>query len=287
MGTLVMLLVVGIPTAHDLIFLWLGLGMAAFSRELPRMARDWLPLVGVLLVYDLLRGVADASGASVRVTPQIRIDAALFGRPVPTVWLQEHLWHGGASLRWWDYATWALHLSHFFFTFIALAVIWVWKREAFRRYATMVWVLALAGFATYVSYPAAPPWLAAQQGEMGRANRIIDIVWHHIPIPRAGAVFEHGRGYANNVAAMPSLHVAYAVLFSLYLWRLLPRIFRPLLAVYPFAMSVTLVYSGEHYVVDCLAGGLYAIVVFVAVSAVLNRLENRRPLVIPELVPVE
>jgi len=35
-------------------------------------------------------------------------------------------------------------------------------------------------------------------------------------------------------------------------------------------MAFALVYSGEHYVVDCIAGWLYAIVVFAAVNAVFD-----------------
>jgi hypothetical protein len=35
---------------------------------------------------------------------------------VPVVWLQRHLWHGGAHLRWYDYASFAVYVSHFFLT---------------------------------------------------------------------------------------------------------------------------------------------------------------------------
>jgi membrane-associated phospholipid phosphatase len=79
------------------------------------------------------------------------------------------------------------------------------------------------------------------------------------------------------VAAMPSLHAAFAVLFSLYLWRLVPRFARPALALYPFAMSFALVYSGEHYVVDCIVGAVYAIVTFVAVNWAFDRVEQSVP----------
>ena len=202
------------------------------------------------------------SGVATRETPQIRVEETLFGKPVPTVWLQEHFWHGGNHLHWWDYATWFLHLTHFFATFIALAVIWVFAHDRFSRYATMVCVLALTGFATYVAYPAAPPWMAAQHGNLGESNRMIALVWQHLPFANGGAVFEHGKSYANDVAAMPSLHAAFALLFTLYLWRLVPRYVRPLLALYPLAMALALVYSGEHYVVDCIAGWVYAVAAF-------------------------
>jgi membrane-associated phospholipid phosphatase len=274
-GTVLLVVLWGVPTKHDLIFLWLGAGMAAFSLEVSRVVRDWLPLVGVMFVYDLLRGAADGLVYSTQETPQIRVEQALFGTPVPTVRLQEHFWHGASHLHWWDYAAWSLHLTHFFATFVALAVIWVFARELFSRYAAMVCVLALTGFATYVLYPAAPPWMAAQHGDLGKSNRIVAAVWHGLPISSGGAVFEHGKGYANDVAAIPSLHAAFALLLSLYLWRLVPRVWRPLLALYPVAMSWALVYTGEHYVVDCLLGWLYALASYVAVNWVADRRAER------------
>ena len=97
----------------------------------------------------------------------------------------------------------------------------------------MVCVLSLAGFATYVLFPAVPPWLAARHGSIGSANRTIAIVWHHVPIAHFGSLFEKGQTYANNVAAMPSLHAAFSLLIVLYVWRLVPRWWRPLLALVP------------------------------------------------------
>ena len=275
--TILLLVLWGIPTKHDLLFLWLGLGMAAFTFEASRVVRDWLPLVGVIFVYDLLRGVADGLLLPARETPQIRAEAALFGRPVPTVWLQEHFWHGPNHLHWWDYAAWFLHLTHFFATFIAAALIWVFAREKFSRYATMICVLSLTGFATYVLYPAVPPWMAAQQGNLGQSNRMIGIIWTHVPLADGGAVFEHGTGYANDVAAMPSLHAAFALLLSLYLWQFTPRWLRPVLVLYPLAMALALVYAGEHYAVDCIAGWCYAVVAFVGVNYVFARRAARVP----------
>ena len=70
---------------------------------------------------------------------------------------------------------------------------------------------------------------------------------------------------------MRLLTVAAALLLSLYLWRIVPRWARPVLAVYPVAMAWALVYTGEHYVVDCVAGWVYAVVVFVGVNLVFDR----------------
>jgi membrane-associated phospholipid phosphatase len=60
---------------------------------------------------------------------------------------------------------------------------------------------------------------------------------------------------------MPSLHTGVAPTIALYgVWRLTSR-WRWLLLLYPLAMGTTLVYFGEHYVVDLLAGALLACLV--------------------------
>ncbi len=264
----------GVPTSKDLVIIWFAIGMAAFSitdlrSRVPRFAVEWGPFVAVLFLYDRLRGFADGLIFPARELPQLRLEAALFGKPIPTVWLQTHLWHGANDLQWWDY------LTHFFATLVVAAILWTWAHDKFARFATMVCVLALTGFATYALYPAVPPWLAARHGNVGQSNRLIGIVWQHVPIAHYGSLFEKGQSYANNVAAMPSLHAAYALLVTLYLWRLVPRWTRPLLAAYPAAMAFALVYSGEHYIVDCLAGWIYATASFVAVNLWFERRSRR------------
>ena len=268
-----MVISVGVPTSHDLVFFWFALGIIAFSvtdvkRRTSRLVIEWSPFIAVLFIYDRLRGYADGLLFHAREVPQIKVEAAIFGKPIPTVWLQAHLWHGAGDLRWWDYLTWFIYLTHFFATLVVAAILWRWAHERFVKFATMVCVLSLAGFATYVLFPAVPPWLAARHGSIGSANRTIGIVWHHVPIAHFGSLFEKGQTYANNVAAMPSLHAGYSLLIVLYLWRLVPRWWRPLLALYPPAMAFSLVYTGEHYVVDCVAGWAYAVATFVAVNLV-------------------
>lgn len=276
MATIVLVVGLGVPTSRELVLAWVLTGMIAFSAtnlrlRLPRLVRDWAPFIALLLIYDLLRGIADGLLFPTHEFPQIRLESRLFGSPIPTVWLQTHLWHGAGDLHWWDYLSWFVYLTHFLVTFVAAAALWTFAHDRFRRYVWMVCTLTIAGFATYVIYPAVPPWMAAQHGSIGEANRIVPIVWANVPIGDSNALFEHGIHYANNVAAMPSLHSAYAMLFTLFFWSVLPWWTRPLLALYPVAMGFALVYMGEHYVVDCLAGWVYAGVSFLVVNAILDR----------------
>ena len=291
-GTALLVVLAGVPTSRDGIYIWLGLGMAAFSatdlrRRLPRMVRDWLPLVSILFLYDFLRGFADGLLFRAHEVPQIRLEQAIFGGTIPTVWLQRHLWHGAGHLRWWDYASYIVYVTHFVATPLIAALLWTFAHERFARYASMVCVLAVTGFATYVLYPAVPPWMASEDGAIAPTARTVGTVWRHIPIAHFSSLFENGQHYANNVAAMPSLHAAYALLVTLVLWRLVPIWARVLLAIYPLAMTFALVYSGEHYVIDCIAGWVYAVGVFVAVNWAFARREARLPGLVSEPAMVD
>ena len=120
---------------------------------------------------------------------------------------------------------------------------------------------------------------------IGPTTRTVGVVWRHIPIAHFSSLFENGQHYANNVAAMPSLHAGYALLATLVLWPLVSRPVRVLLALYPLAMTFALVYSGEHYVVDCIAGWAYAFFAYGIVTAVAER-RAARVRRLPELEPV-
>jgi hypothetical protein len=270
----------GLPTSRDALYLWILLGLVAASLtslrgRARRLLLDWLPFGAILFAYDLLRGVADSAFAA-HVLPQLRADELLFGGTVPTVWLQERLWDGAARIDWLDYAAWVVYLTHFFATLVTAAALWLAGSRRFRRYVAAVSALALAGFVTYVLFPAAPPWLASESGHLQPTDRIVRFVSSDVPIDFFGAVWQSGSRYANDVAAVPSLHAAFAMLIALFFWRSAgPRV-RVLLAAYPLAMGFALVYTAEHYVVDVLLGWLYAAGALAAVDAV-ARHRSARP----------
>jgi membrane-associated phospholipid phosphatase len=67
----------------------------------------------------------------------------------------------------------------------------------------------------------------------------------------------------NSVAAMPSLHAGTACLVAFFGISTLRSRLRWLLLLYPVVMTTALVYFGEHYVVDALAGAAVAALVMV------------------------
>jgi PAP2 superfamily len=274
-GVLLSVLIIseGLPLSRGVLFIWVVLGLLAFSLTNVRgwlrgVVLEWLPFVVILSAYDFMRGHADTLLFSAHVRPQLRADEILFLGTVPTVWLQERLWHGSENLRWYDYAACLVYASYFVATYLTAAFLWFLARDLFRRFVAMVSVLAFMGFATYALFPAAPPWLASQSGELDSTTRSVAVIWSEIPVVHVNRLFEEGSQYSNPVAAIPSLHAAYTMLITLFLWRLAPRWGRVLLAAYPLAMAFALVYTAEHYVVDILLGWIYALLAFLTVCRV-------------------
>jgi hypothetical protein len=249
----------GLPTDRVVLLGWVLAGLAVYAvadgvRRLGRLLADWLPLVALLLAYDASRGLADGLGATVHVSEPAAVDRWLGLGSLPTVVLQEH-W----DAAWWQALASLVYGSHFVVTPVVLAVLWLRDRRRWVRYARLVVALSAAGLATYVLYPAAPPWLAARQDVIEPVERLSGTGWAVLGLPRAGALLADSQGQVNQVAAVPSLHTAFAVLTCLALLPVARRIWQRLLLLgYPLVMALVLVWAGEHYVVDTLLGAVYA-----------------------------
>jgi len=276
-GLLAFVVFIGIPTSRPQMFAIVGLGLVASGSgtegNWKRVVVDFVPFWFVLTLYDALR--AQASKLFLPHTlPQIHVDQWLFGGTVPTVALQHALYTPGVA-HVWDYAAFAVYMTHFIVPFVIAGVLWKWNHDRFRRYTALFIGLTFAAYFTYLLYPATPPWLASQDANLAPTAKIIDEMWTHIGISNGASVFSATGHFANPVAAVPSLHSAYPLLIALFFWKSAGR-FRPLLLLYPLAMAFTLVYTGEHYVIDILLGWLYASTIYVGGNRLLDAWERRR-----------
>jgi membrane-associated phospholipid phosphatase len=278
-ATVVLVRTQGLILSRDWLFGWLLLGLLAVSLSDPlRWARgvvvDWLPLMVVLLCYDLSLPVRQRLGIVPHVWPQLDADRLVFGQ-LPTTSLQ-HWLSGAGGAHWYDYVAFAVYLSHFFVTLLVLAVLWRVSHQRFRHYRALVVALATAGFVTYVLFPAVPPWMAAREGYIEPVTRVMAGMWSAVGIAPAKALFENHGEFYNQEAAVPSLHAAYPMLLLLFFWGA-GRWARTGLIAYVLAMAFTLVYSGEHYVADIILGWLYAGAAVAAVSWARRRRAQRGP----------
>jgi hypothetical protein len=266
-------LLIGLPTDPAYAFFWLWAATFAWNSHRPwrshlGFARDWSPVVVLLLLYNLSRGFAD-NNATPHALELAVADRAMWGwatgGQLPTLWLQSHLFDPD-HVHWWDVLVSWIYFSHFVMALIVAVVLWLRDRPSWAAFVRRWVTLSVLGLITYFAYPAAPPWWAGRYGLISEVARLSTRGWRAIGLHGAGNLLNAGQVAANPVAAMPSLHTAFALLVVAFF---LPRVRRrwwPLLLLYPLGMVFTLVYTGEHWVIDALFGWLYVGITFLLVG---------------------
>ncbi|MEX2268647.1 MAG: phosphatase PAP2 family protein [Acidimicrobiia bacterium] len=260
-------------------YMWFWLAVAivlagAYNpHPIAKVIIDWLPVLVILAGYDFVRSFAGELVPRAVIEPQLRFDEIVFGGTAPTVLLQD--WFDVRKRPHpWDYAVFCVYLSHFVMTPCFALYLYLRDRPRFRRFAMVILAVSLAGFVTYFILPAAPPWYASEKGDLEPTIRVVQRVWEALGVSGAADAFAgRNTNVANPVAALPSLHAAWPFLMLLFVWRRAPR-GRWLALAYNAAMIFVLVYGAEHYVSDVLLGWLYAVVIFVIVSRLLDRPSN-------------
>ena len=267
----------GIPFDRRFVALWVIVAFTIHSlgvspREARRTLVRWSPFMAVVVAHELGGAFSDNFGRPTVVHLQLRIDRFLGGGNVPTTWLQQRL-HATGRVHWYDAVVAVVYLSYFIAPYAVAAFLWKVDRSAWKRYTAVYFTLAATAFVTWSAFPTAPPWMAADQGLIPATPRLVNDGWHMLGLKAVSFFVIGGQKAANEVAAIPSLHGAHSLMVAWFLWsRVSPR-WRPLLAVYPFAMMFSLVYGGEHYVIDVLVGWAYLVFAVVLVNAVARKWE--------------
>jgi hypothetical protein len=252
--------------------------VAAIIGRLRSFALTWIPLAVFLDAFARLRALADNTGIPIHHTAVLEIERHLFFGTVPTVWLQSH-YTIPKHFHWYDYAATLMHWSHFVAPILILFILWLRFPALFRRYALTFVTLTMIVLDIYFLCPAAPPWLAAKEGYLPHVARPMVDVAIQINRNLFGNVYAT-IGASNDVAAMPSLHASYPFLMFVMFWPVSRKLGLLGLA-YFFAMSLSLVYLGEHYVTDILAAMVCVLLarwIAFAVDRRLPVLPERRPL---------
>jgi membrane-associated phospholipid phosphatase len=258
------------PNTHRIAIVLIGVFI--FTRDGRAFLVGFAPFLLLLLTYEWLRSYADdLSVTQINAQNLIGWERSLFGGTLPGYYLQSHLWHRPYTAAL-DALTNFLYLSHYVSPLIISLLLWRKQRPMYWAYACGLVALSYAGFVTYVLFPAAPPWWATLHGYLSQQPIRLD----HFMV--SATVMMRS---ANPVAAMPSLHAAYPTYLALVatsVWgkRALPVFLLPLGVIF------SIIYLGHHYVIDTLAGMLYALVTFVTVYSLARKyLTARRPLASP------
>lgn len=172
----------------------------------------------------------------------------------------------GIPLTWAAVVDVADDVYAFCHIFVTLAVamwIFVRHRKYFARLRNVMLVTNVLALVGYEVYPMAPPRLTTGLLYNHQAFQFQDTMRH---ILGTGTLNGTPIGY-NPLSAMPSLHVAWAIIIggSIVLLARHPLL-RALGALYPGIMAFTVVITANHYVMDAVGA---ALVVMCATSVVL------------------
>jgi PAP2 superfamily protein len=142
---------------------------------------------------------------------------------------------------------------HIVVTLLVFAWLW-WRRSdalgALRATLVLVNLIALTVF---WSFPVAPPRMVS--------GAYVDLVARTdgLPVWQLGATALH----SNQLCSLPSLHIAWATWSAIGVWQLSARRWlRALACAYPFATTYAVMATGNHYLLDAVAGAALTLIVY-------------------------
>lgn len=216
------------------------------------------------LIYEHTRGAAD-EGITVlglfklphqfQVESMRNIDRAMFFGHDPQVVLQDHFWE--KSVRWYDIVASSAYMTHFVVPVIVMGVLWATSHRQWVRFMKRFATLIFAACVLFVIFPTAPPWMVAKKPyelfhelhrDAGRGFRYMGFT---------GFTNDYNveLGNGNAKAAMPSLHASFALIVpAFFLPWIGPKWLKAIALTFPVIMLTSLVYLGEHWVIDGFAG---------------------------------
>lgn len=257
------------PTPDKILVLFTLVAMAFGQAK--ELLRRFMPFIMLLFVYDLFRGLVPYLNKNVDYSLLPAADRLMFFGQLPTVILQDLLWQG--RVMWYDFVFYGAYILHFVLPFVLAVMVWKKRAMQYWRLITAYVVLSFAGFFTFLLFPAAPPWLASDLSLIEPITRISSEVWHAFGIQDFPSLYN--KISPNPVAAMPSLHSAYATLFALVIMILFKNNKLKWLAwIYPILIWIGTVYQGEHYALDAVAGVVYAWLSWLAAPYVLGKIKS-------------
>ncbi|MEV5649005.1 phosphatase PAP2 family protein [Nocardia sp. NPDC052254] len=167
----------------------------------------------------------------------------------PELWLNDlfvdHAWIAIPA----DFAYATLH-----YAVTPAILIWVWwsHREHYRVARTQLGIATVAGLIGFVLMPTAPPRL------LESSRGFVDVMALHSSVGwwEGQASAPRGLGsLTNEFAAMPSLHVGWALWCGLMLYRFgRSELARFTGVAYPILMTIVVMGTANHYLLDCVAG---------------------------------
>ncbi|QXG75939.1 phosphatase PAP2 family protein [Modestobacter sp. L9-4] len=170
---------------------------------------------------------------------------------------------------------------HYTVTPLALVLLYRSRPAEYRRLRTALVLATAVALIGYVTFPTAPPRLVGGYTDTLAATSSVG--WWGAE----GSAVRGAGGAVNQFAAMPSMHVGWALWCGLVFWRLArTRRQRALAAAYAPVTALVVVSTANHWVLDVVVGALLMTAAWVAVQP---RTRRRTPAAVPgvrAVVPV-
>lgn len=223
-----------------------------WERRTARFAWQFATLLGLEQAYEFTRG---------RMVDLQNNDVALLNAYRLLDWEWRHgFFVEGRIERFFLQSQLAMSAVDVFYVVSHVAVtlgvmVWLYsrRREHFPFLKNMLMVTTAIALAVFYLYPTAPPRMLSNYGFVDPA-----VVVHHL-IGDGGA--QPGSYTYNPYAAMPSLHVGYALIVGWSLFRATRRLaVRVIALLYPLAMGAAVIISGNHWLLD-VAGAVVTVLV--------------------------
>jgi membrane-associated phospholipid phosphatase len=207
-------------------------------------------MLGFMHAHELPYDDPERLEARLKIRYPIEFDRRLGGGTLPNTRLQRAF--GGRSKLFDKTLVWAHWL---WFLEPHSALVWILYRhnDEFPRAARQVAAVYDIGCAVYFAVPTAPPWWSAREGHTDGD----EVERYMIPIGEEtwGKAWPrmYGSLDTNPWAAMPSLHFASSLMAALVLSDI-GKVEGAIGWTYSMVLGFALVYLGEHYVSDLIAG---------------------------------
>jgi membrane-associated phospholipid phosphatase len=237
-----------------------GLSVAMRRSRTRDVAVCALQMWAYLAAYKSPHDDPDAQERRTHFRYPIAADRVLGFGELPTLRLQRALARVGPDGAEWQardrVLVWA-HWAWFLVPHGTVAYMLVRHPARFPRAAVLTYAVFDLGASFYWLVPTAPPWYAGADGDErgarggGEVRRMMVEYGEHFWQDGWGPLYSVLGG--NPLAAMPSLHFATSLMAALLLAEAGP-LAGALGFSYTLTLGFALVYLGEHYVVDLLAG---------------------------------
>jgi membrane-associated phospholipid phosphatase len=222
------------------------------GQVLPRGWLDVLRQVSLFAAayggYRIVRGLVENDGTAAfqhaREVIQLERTLHVFVEPSIQAW-------ASSSHFVMEVASWVYVNAQFSVTVGALLFLYVQRNRSFYFVRNMLLIGMAIALVGYAVFPIAPPRFLP---EWGFVDSVSDMTGLHLS--HSSALFSD---FVNPYAAVPSMHVAFALMIGWPMARLARwRLARVLWLGYPFLIAFVIIATANHYILDAVLGAVTA-----------------------------